>query len=287
MGGYLSDIFSNILNFLSMVKITDIIDVIIIAILVYQCARFVRETRAELLVKGIILVLILLQLSRWFNLHTLQYILQNIFQLGFFALLIVFQPELRRALEKIGRSNAGKIFSFKEEDGDNSTIGMIDTVCAAVGAMSKTRTGALICIQRSTKLGDIIRTGTPLNAEITYELLVNIFVPNTPLHDGAVIIADNKITAAACFLPLTHNNDLSKELGTRHRAAIGLSENSDAAVVVVSEETGKISIALDGDLTRNLTVETLKMALKKILESEKQPSDKNNIFTLFKKGASK
>lgn len=286
MGEYISDVFSNVLSFLSMVKITDIIDVIIIATLVYQCVRFVRETRAELLVKGIVLVLILLQLSRWFNLHTLQYILQNIFQLGFFALLIVFQPELRRGLEKIGRSNAGKFLSFND-DGDVLT-NTIDTVCAAVGDMSRTKTGALICMQRTTKLGDIIRTGTPLNAEISYELLVNIFVPNTPLHDGAVIIADNKITAAACFLPLTPNNDLSKELGTRHRAAIGLSENSDAAVIVVSEETGKISIALDGDLTRNLTVDTLKMALKKILDSEKtSKSDKGSIFnTIFKKGAS-
>lgn len=285
MGGYLSDFFSNILNFLSMVKITDIVDVIIIAALVYQCARFVRETRAELLVKGIIFVLILLQLSRWFNLHTLRYILQNIVQLGFFALLIVFQPELRRALEKIGRSNAGKILGFKDyEDVLSNTI---DTVCAAVGAMSKSKTGALICMQRNTKLGDIIHTGTPLNAEITYELLVNIFVPNTPLHDGAVIIADNKITAAGCFLPLTPNNDLSKELGTRHRAALGLSENSDAVIIVVSEETGKISIALDGDLTRNLTVDTLKRALKKVLASEKETNEKNNIFTIFKKGASK
>ncbi len=284
MSGYISDIFSNVLNFLSMVRLSDIIDVIIIAFLVYQCASFVRETRANLLIKGVILLLILLQLSRWFHLNTLQYILQNIVQLGFFALLIVFQPELRRGLEKLGRSYAGKFFSFGEEEDVLSNT--IDTVCSAIGAMAKTKTGSLICIQRSTKLGDIIHTGTPINAEITYELLVNIFVPNTPLHDGAVIIADNKITAAACFLPLTSNNDLSKELGTRHRAAIGLSENSDAVVIVVSEETGKISIALDGDLTRNLTVDTLKLALKKVLTTENENNGKIIKLNIFKKEAS-
>lgn len=285
MGTYISEFTSNFLSFMSMVRITDVIDVIIIAFLVFQCVRFVRETRAELLVKGIALLLILLQLSRWFNLHTVQYILQNIVQLGFFALLIVFQPELRRALEKIGRSNAGKILSFKEDE--SVLTHTIDTVCAAVDNLARTKTGALICMQRSTKLGDIINTGTPLNADITYELLVNIFVPNTPLHDGAVIIGDNKILAGACFLPLTPNNELSKELGTRHRAAIGLSENSDAAVIVVSEETGKISIALDGNLTRNLTVNTLKLALKKVLEFESDNEEKSNVFSFFKKGASK
>ena len=284
MNEYMAEFTTNVLNFLSMVRITDVIDIIIIAFLVYQCIRFVRETRAELLVKGILILLILLQMSRWFRLNTVWYIMQNIVQLGFFALLIVFQPEMRRGLERIGRSNAGKILKFTDDEEVLMTT--IDTICAAVGNLSKTKTGALICMERSTKLGDIIRTGTHLNADITYELLVNIFVPNTPVHDGAVIIRENKIVAAACFLPLTPNNDLSKELGTRHRAAIGLSENSDATVIVVSEETGKISIALDGDLTRNLTVDTLKMALRKILQTEKTEEEKN-VFSFFRKGASK
>ncbi len=277
---------ANVLSFISTIRITDLIDILIIAFSVYQCARFVRETRAELLVKGIILVLILLQLSRWFNLHTVRYILQNIVQLGFFALLVVFQPELRRGLERIGRSNAGKILGFSENEETLSET--IDIVCTAVGTLSKTKTGALICMQRSTKLGDIVNTGTELNADISYDLLVNIFVPNTPLHDGAVIVSGNKIVAGACFLPLTPNNDLSRELGTRHRAAIGLSENSDAAVIVVSEETGKISIALDGNLTRNLTVDTLKMALTKVMTDEKTNDEKGvSLFPFFKKGASK
>ena len=145
----------------------------------------------------------------------------------------------------------------------------------------KNKVGALICMERLTKLGDIIKTGTELNSRISAELLVNIFVPNTPLHDGAVVIGSNKILAAACFLPLTHNNDLSKELGTRHRAAVGLSENSDAVVIVVSEETGKISIALDGGLTRNLTVETLKKALLKTMQADAKIIDKDK-FTFWK-----
>lgn len=284
MSEYISEFTANMLDFLSMVRITDFIDIIIIAFLVYQCVRFVRETRAELLVKGIVMLLILVQMSRWFRLNTVWYIMQNIVQLGLFALLIVFQPEMRRGLERIGRSNVGKILKFTDDE--EVLLTTIDTVCDAVGELAKTRTGALICVERSAKLGDIIRTGTHINADITYELLVNIFVPNTPLHDGAVVISENKIVAAACFLPLTANNDLSKELGTRHRAAIGLSENSDAVVIVVSEETGKISVALDGDLTRNLTVDTLKLALRKILQAEKN-DDEKNVFAFFRKGASK
>lgn len=281
---YISEFTSNFFDFMSMFKITDIIDITIIAFLVFQIIRFVRETRAELLVKGIIVLILLLQLSNWFSLNTVQYILRNIVQLGFFALLIVFQPEMRRGLERIGRSHAGKILSFKDEKSVLETS--IETICSAAETLSKTKTGALICFERSTKLGDIIKTGTMINADISKELLLNIFVPNTPLHDGAVIISDNKITAASCFLPLTPNNDLSKELGTRHRAAIGLSENSDAAIVVVSEETGKISIALDGDLTRNLNVDTLKRALIKIMETAESSNEKTK-FSFFKKGASK
>lgn len=281
---YISEFVSSFLSFMSMVRITDIIDIVIIAFLAFQVIRFMRETRAELLVKGIIVLLVLLQLSNWFKLNTVQYILKNIVQLGFFALLIVFQPEMRRGLERIGRSHAGQILSF---NGDKSVVeASIEMICNAAKTLSDTRTGALICIERTTKLGDIINTGTAINSDISTELLLNIFVPNTPLHDGAVIISDNKIAAAACFLPLTSNNDLSKELGTRHRAAIGLSENSDAVVVVVSEETGKISIALDGGLTRNLTVETLKRALTKIMETESSSEEKTR-FTFFKKVGSK
>lgn len=282
-GGIFEDFILSFVRFMSTVRFADIVDIAIVAFIVYQAFRLVRETRAEQLVKGIMVLVIMLQLSSWLGLNTIQYILENTMQLGFFALLIIFQPELRRGLERMGRGAAGKIFSFntREETVENT----IDEVARAVENLSQNKTGALICMERITRLGDIIKTGTVINSAISAELLVNIFVPNTPLHDGAVIIGSNKILAAACFLPLTHNNDLSKELGTRHRAAIGLSENSDAVVIVVSEETGKISLALNGGLTRNLTIDTLKRALTKNLQSDTKIIDKDK-FT-FWKGASK
>lgn len=279
----IADFMENFGRFMSTVRFADIIDIAIVAFIVYQAFRLVRETRAEQLIKGILILIIMLQLSSWLGFNTMQYILENTMQLGFFALLIIFQPELRRGLERMGRGTAGRLLSFNnQEEVVESTV---EEVARAVDNLAKNKVGALICMERLTKLGDIIKTGTELNSRISAELLINIFVPNTPLHDGAVVIGSNKILAAACFLPLTHNNDLSKELGTRHRAAIGLSENSDAVVIVVSEETGKISIALDGGLTRNLTVESLKKALYKTLQSDAKIIDKNK-FT-FWKGASK
>lgn len=280
---FLSEFMENFGRFMSTVRFADVIDIAIVAFIIYQAFRLVRETRAEQLIKGILILIILLQLSSWLGFNTMQYILENTMQLGFFALLIIFQPELRRGLERMGRGTAGRLLSFNNrEEVVESTV---DEVARAVDNLAKNKVGALICMERLTKLGDIIKTGTELNSRISAELLINIFVPNTPLHDGAVVIGSNKILAAACFLPLTHNNDLSKELGTRHRAAIGLSENSDAVVIVVSEETGKISIALDGGLTRNLTVESLKKALLKTMQADAKIIDKDK-FT-FWKGAAK
>lgn len=275
----LSDFMQNFWRFMSTVHFADIIDIGIVAVIVYQAFRLVRETRAEQLVKGILILVVLLQLSSWLGFNTMQYILANTMQLGFVALLVIFQPELRRGLERMGRGAAGRIFSFNNREETLDTT--IEEIARAVDTLSKNKVGALICMERITRLGDIVKTGTALNSSISAELLVNIFVPNTPLHDGAVIIGSNKILAAACFLPLTHNNDLSKELGTRHRAAIGLSENSDAVVIVVSEETGKISIALNGSLTRNLTVDSLKKALVKTLRSDSKIIDKNK-FAFWK-----
>lgn len=280
---FLSEFVENFGRFMSTVRFADVIDIAIVAFIIYQAFRLVRETRAEQLIKGILILIIMLQLSSWLGFNTMQYILENTMQLGFFALLIIFQPELRRGLERMGRGTAGRLLSFNNrEEVVESTV---DEVARAVDNLARNKVGALICMERLTKLGDIIKTGTELNSRISAELLINIFVPNTPLHDGAVVIGSNKILAAACFLPLTHNNDLSKELGTRHRAAIGLSENSDAVVIVVSEETGKISIALDGGLTRNLTVESLKKALLKTMQADAKIIDKDK-FT-FWKGAAK
>lgn len=193
-------------------------------------------------------------------------------------LVVLFQPEFRRGLEQLGRSRFRNLFSFEEEDRTIKVKSLIEEIIKAVTEMSRTFTGALIVIERETKLGEIINSGINLDSSVTSELLINIFTPNTPLHDGAVVIRDNKIKAAACFLPLTENPNLSKELGTRHRAALGISEVSDSIVVVVSEESGRISVALNGGLTRNLTSDTLRKALSKNLLDKANPSKKLGIW---------
>ena len=257
-----------ILYYKQFIRIMDIIDILIVAYVIYKGIKLLRETRAATLVKGIVILILAMQLSSLLNLYLVNYILVNAMQVGFIALFVVFQPELRRGLEKMGRSKFGNLLSFYEENNEEQTSMNISKICHAVENLSANRVGALIILERQTKIGDIIRTGVTLNSEITAELLVNIFVPNTPLHDGAVVIRSNKIIAAACFLPLTQNSELNVELGTRHRAAIGITETSDCVALVVSEETGKISLALEGTLTRNLTVESLEKALTKILSPE-------------------
>ncbi len=262
----LNSMYSFITSYIKIIKISDIIDVTIVAIVVYKVFNLIRETRAIQLIKGIVVLLLATQLSVWFQFNTINFILRHTMQVGVLALLVVFQPELRRVLEQIGRSRFSNIFNFEEEESENVISLRIEEIAKAVYSLSEGRVGALIVLERDTKMGDIIRTGIEVDSLVTAELLENIFVPNTPLHDGAVVIRKNRIKAAACFLPLTQNQNLSTELGTRHRAAIGLSEDSDAVVIVVSEETGKISLALDGDLTRNLTSEILKKALHKTLQ---------------------
>lgn len=258
---------SYIRSFIQVLKITDLIDILLIAVIVYYLLKLIKETRAVQLIKGIIILFVIWQVSSWAHLNTLNYLLRNAMQVGMFAIVVIFQPELRRLLEKMGRSKVGKLIDFAAGtfDGKEDAISEIVT---AVTNMANTKTGALIVMERQTKLGDVIRTGTLINAAVSSALLENIFVPNTPLHDGAVIIRDEKIYTAGCFLPLTSNASLSRELGTRHRAALGISEASDALVIVVSEETGKISIAVNGSLTRNLTEEALKSALTKAFSQE-------------------
>lgn len=253
-----------ILNYIHLFRLTDVVDIAIVAVITYNIARLIKETRAIQLVKGIAILFLALQFSSFFKLTTLNYILQATMQVGAFAILVIFQPELRSILERVGRSNFGKIFdlaSFQSRTYDISET--IDEIVEAVTNMSKTKTGALIVLERDTRLGEIMTTGTVLNADVSATLLENIFYPKSPLHDGAVIIRGNKIMTAGCLLPLTSNNNLSRELGTRHRAGLGISETSDAIILIVSEETGKISLALNGTLTRNITGEPLKKALVK------------------------
>ncbi len=262
------EILSRLSYFMQFVRIMDIIDILIVAYFIYKGITLLRETRAATLVKGIVILIVAMQLSSLFKLYLVNYILRNAMQVGFIALIVMFQPEMRRGLEKVGRSKFGNLFSIYGPDREEEDSKTIIEICRAIDNLSSNRVGALIIIERKTKIGDIIRTGVNLNSDITAELLVNVFVPNTPLHDGAVVIRDNKIIAAACFLPLTQNSELNIELGTRHRAAIGITETSDSIALVVSEETGKISLALEGTLTRNLTVESLEKALKKIFSPE-------------------
>lgn len=245
-------------------KISDIIDIAVVAVIFYYIINLIKETRAMQLIKGIVFLFVAFFLSIWFHLNALNYILRGVIQIGAFAVVVIFQPELRNLLERMGRFKVGKIIDFAV-DSEDPSLNTISAVVEAAADMSATKTGALIVIERETRLGEFMSSGTLLDANVSAGLLKNIFVPNTPLHDGAVIIRGNKIITAGCVLPLTANNNLSKDLGTRHRAAVGLSEATDALIIVVSEETGKISIARNGSLTRNLSRDSLRKALRKTL----------------------
>lgn len=273
------------LNFpaIGLIRFADVLDIIVVSFVVYTAAKWIRDTRAEQLIKGIVILLVAAQVFFWLQLNTINFILQNAVQTGILALLVVFQPELRRALEHMGRSKFGSFLQVGGHISDEELAVNIDKIVQAVSAMSQRKIGALLVLERKTHIGDIIRSGTTVDALISPELIMNIFMPNSPLHDGALVVRENRLIAAGCFLPLTQKEDLSQELGTRHRAAIGLSESVDAVVVVVSEETGKISIALNGDLTRNLNADTLKRALSKSFIQPKVETRKNPILWKVKK----
>ena len=271
----LNNIYDFFLSFFKLIRIQDVLDILIVTYVIYNVIRFVRSTRSMQLIKGIIVLLVTFQVSAWLNLYMINYVLRNAINFGIIALLIIFQPELRSALERIGRTKFKGIFNFDEEVSESEEV--VRQVCIAAENMSASKTGALIVIERHTRISDIIRTGVETDSNISAELLENIFVPNTPLHDGAVIIRGDRIIAASCVLPLTQNPNLSTELGTRHRAALGITESSDALVVVVSEETGKISLAIDGTLTRNLNSDALGKALLKFLSPEDEKTIKKFI----------
>ena len=242
--------------------VTLIIDVAIVLFLCYYFLKIVKGSRAWQLIKGIALLLIVTWASGFFNLKILNTILTAIMNIGLVAIIVIFQPELRRALEQLGTNKFTRFFGI-DKDIATKTKEDIYKVVIATQELAKNKTGALIVLERDINIQDIIATGVPMNAEVSPQLLVNIFEPKTPLHDGAVVISNNKIAAAACVLPLADDADIAKELGTRHRAAIGISKESDSIVVVVSEETGKISVAKDGTLIADVRED----ALKKILIS--------------------
>lgn len=236
-------------NIVTGVAVTDILDILIVAFVIYKILEFIRESRAEQLVKGILFIIFAMLLSDAFHLYTLNWILNSAMTLGAFALVVIFQPELRNGLEHMGR---GKWFKslIKVDSGQAKLI--VENIVNAVKIASENRVGELIVIEKAVPLSNISQTGIVLNADISEEIIGNIFYEGAPLHDGAMIIKNDKIYAAACVLPLTENKNLPSELGTRHRAGIGISEVSDALVIIVSEETGYISVARDGKFTRNV-----------------------------------
>ena len=246
-------------NIFSSIGINDIFDILIISFIVYKILGFIQETRAQQLVKGLLMLVAAFFLSDVLNLYALNWILRQTMTLGVIALVVVFQPELRRGLEYVGRSKIVKA-PFGQLDKEKAK-NITDECVKAVESFCRTRTGALIILERETSLTDIAETGTVIEADISAQLLGNIFYEGAPLHDGAVIIRGDQIFAAGCVLPLTENKDLNKSLGTRHRAGIGITENSDAIAMIVSEETGIISMAIDGKLTRFLDTKTVEKTL--------------------------
>ena len=237
-----------------------VIDIAIVVFLLYKLIKSSKKTRVWQLLKGIALYFILTALSSLLHLNILNYILTSFLSYGVIALIVIFQPELRRALEQLGTNKITKFFGI-EKDLQAKSKEDVYKILIAVNELAKTRTGALVVIERDIKLQDIIDTGVLINADVSPQLLVNVFVPNTPLHDGAVIISENKVMAAACILPLANDNDISKALGTRHRAALGMSKETDSIVIIVSEESGKISVAKDGKLILDIEEDNLRQLL--------------------------
>ena len=276
---YIQDILARFISVIRSINLVDVLDMLIMAYLMYKGYKLVRETRAQQLVKGIILLCILYFIIKQLELKIMGFLLENFFQVGIIAIIVMFQPELRRVLEKMGRTNVKNFGVFSSSDSGKSPEASwenaISEICEAAAELSETTTGALIVIERQTRLGEQIATGTVLNCDISSEVLGNIFYPKAPLHDGAVIIRDAKILAAGCFLPKPQKEELiNKQLGSRHRAAIGMSEVSDAIVVIVSEETGTVSIAESGELSRGYDKSKLEAFLRSRLIPEKASEDK-------------
>ena len=265
-----------------------IVDIALVVFLAYYFIRIVKGSRAWQLVKGIVLLLVVTWISSLLNLVILNSILSTIMNFGVIAILIIFQPELRRGLEQLGTNKFTKFFGITK-DLETKTKEDVYKIVIATMELAKQKTGALIVIERDIKIKDIIDKGIEINAEVSPQLLVNIFVPNTPLHDGAVVISNNKIAAAACVLPLADDKNIAKELGTRHRAAVGASRESDSIVIVVSEETGKVSVAKDGTLIADVREDVLKKILIKnvvknrFAENDKKKNKVNKIKQSLKK----
>lgn len=285
---YLSRVGLAIQSLIRTFNIYDIIDISIVTFLIYHLIKIIRESRAGQLVKGIGIILVAYFLSCQLHFRMLSTILNNFFQFSIFGLLIVFQPELRRALEQLGRSDIREYWYFGNSKNDEDAYSrtyrdLINIVSDSVVSLCDEKMGALIVFERKTKLGEIIDTGTIVKSKPSVPLICNIFFNKAPLHDGALIIRDGTLYAGGCILPLTKSNRLKRELGTRHRAAVGVSENSDAVAVVVSEETGKVSIAVNGTLKTYESMEFFKKDLEKLLLDYRTRRKYKSVISSFRK----
>lgn len=266
-------IMNQALNMLTTIELSDVIDILIVAYLIYKALILIRKTNSTNLARGLFLLLAMFLLSEVFGLNMIRYVLRKAFELGLIALVILFQPELRRLFERMGSS-----FSSSKAAFSNEIESAIAQTVLACRDMSSSRTGALIIFERKIRLDDIMSTGTIINADATAELIKNVFFNKAPLHDGALIIRNGRLAAAGCVLPLTKSTNLSKELGMRHRAGIGLCEQSDAVVIIVSEETGAISVAIEGMLKRHLSPSTLEKILHNELMDDQDDSSKKSLL---------
>ena len=263
---FFSDWFHFTKEQFSLINVADVFDILILTALFYLVYRFMRDRRAARFAYGIVALFLIYGISVFCGLHAIAYIANLILQVGILILVVLFQPEIRSALENIGEKKLGRFkFTTKKEKTGMETIAMIEAICAATSDLQRERQGALIVIERTTKLGDIARSGIEIDSQVNAYILRNIFYPKAPLHDGAVVIRENRICAAGCFLPLTQDTDISRQMGTRHRAAIGMSETSDAIVIVVSEETGRISIAYNSKMKHDYNYQTMYAELVHIL----------------------
>lgn len=280
----ISEVFNNIIGVFKGISIGDILDIVILTFLIYKAVQLVRETHAGQLLKGIIFLVLIDILVNVLDMTMMKVILQTVWSVGILALIVLFQPELRHVLEQLGRNKLGSLGrTLSDEEAQQSIRRSIEEVCKACMSMSNAKVGALIVFENKTILNDVVDSGSTVDAVVSREMLENIFYPKAPLHDGAVVIRDGRIHSAACILPLTKNTNISLALGTRHRAAIGMSENSDATIVVVSEETGTVSVASKGNLKRGFDAITLKTELESSISSVETDDKNKNSKNPFKR----